>query len=348
MRAVTLGLSLVIAFQLSAAVCVERSFSGEGISAGDSLQVTLALSLSPPHPQLLILTEKLPAGVRLRSSSWQGQPIAGNERDGQYKWLLGWPAPLQSGLLQYEVEVQPEAASALLWEGQVILPDAAVQSISGQQWFFLPPQPLPAPEFWPADGSEFSDALLVALHCRDCSGDIFFAFGVDPPVADWLWYEGPFTIDSSAILQAEVWNERGEYSARSTARYFRREECRLLLQPGWNWFGNALLLPPAEQQKLLSSQVWQFCPANRCWLRAERIEPGQAYFIYSALTAEVPLQGLLPLPESTPAAFSGWQPQLLDRSCTAERCWVWQIDSYRSVDQNNFQPGRPGWIFRAE
>ncbi|NLZ64336.1 MAG: hypothetical protein GX902_11070 [Lentisphaerae bacterium] len=348
MRIVILGLSLVIGFQLSAAVFVERSFSGEDISAGECLQVCLTVSLSPPNPELLIVSERLPSGVRLLSACWQGQSIVGKESDGLYKWLLGWPAPLQSGLLQYEVEVQSAAAPALLWEGQVTLPDGSVQSISGQQRFFLQPRHLPAPEFSPADGSEFTDTMLVELHCCDCAGDIFFAFGADPPIADWLWYEGPFAIDNSVILQAEVWNEWGEYSARSTSRYYRRGECRLLLQPGWNWFGNGLLLPSAEQQKLLSSQVWQFCPRNRCWVRAKSIEPRQAYFIYSVKTAEVPLQGLLPLPESSAEAFSGWQPQLLDCSCTAEQGWVWLNDSYSSFDQNNFQTDRPGWIFRAE
>ncbi len=348
MGAVILILWLSLGFSLSAAVSVERSIRQEDYPADDYLQVSLAIIVTPPDPQLLMVSEKFPVGVRLCSASWQGQSIAGKASADFYQWLLGWPTPLESGLLQYRLEMLPEAESELLWEGKITLPDGSEANIAGQSRLARPTEILPAPQFSPADGSVFTDNLLLELHCPDGFGEIFFAFGDDPPIADWLWYEGPFYIDSSAIVQAEIWNARGEFSPRSTACYYRREERRLDLQPGWNWLGNALLLTTTEQQKLLREYgpAWSFCPQNRCWQRATSLEPGQAYFIYCARNKELFLRGLMPLPQDTSALLLGWQPRLLDDEwITGPQTWLWLNDRYRKTGKNHPQAEQAAWSF---
>jgi len=329
-------------------VSVERTFSRDNVVIGECLQVSLAVSVSPPSPQVFILSENSPPEVRVLSACWQGQPIATKVDGISCQWLLGWPEPLQNGVLQYVVEVLSTTSQNAIWQGQILLPGDSSLPISGASQLRLDASPLPMPIFSPADGSEFTAVLTVELFCQEFPEEIFFAFGEDSALEDWHWYEGPFTISESQILQAEVWNASGEFGPRNTARYYRNAESCCSLQLGWNLLGNDLLLSSGEQSKLLERKLWRLSSLNRGWEMATSIDSGQAYFIFAHKPELIIWRGRQPLPQRQQAYSPGWRLRVasdaedigIDTSY-----WLWQSECYKQQKTERLRPGTAFWHY---
>jgi hypothetical protein len=341
-------LMLVFEGKLLATVSANRFLSTDKASSGMLLEVTIELTFSGSKPAALILSEILPDGLQLENATWNGKGFAPSLTQGQtLKWFfgLGGEAVL-AGVLVYHLRVLSEISEKVFFSGSVQIPNLEA-TVLGERILWLNHDDFAAPEFTPASGAVFEQELQVSLSGKLTAGAaIFLCFDEPEAWNDWQFYEGPFTIQHSQRLQAQIWLADDSASLTSKAEYYRQAVCELELRQGWNLLGIPLEMPVQEITKL---NAWQlFNASNR---QIETAGCGQAFWLFAEKDCSLHLSGREPFQRGvTPDCAVGWNlvcPLGLEEiiPSAAETFWGWENQGYQLIAE--LKPGKGYWRYQA-
>ncbi|MDD3952365.1 MAG: hypothetical protein PHY82_00450 [Lentisphaeria bacterium] len=336
-----------------AALCARRSLSANTAIAGTLLEVAIGLSSTDSMPSAFILTETLPDGLQFLSAIWNEKPFVPEEREAQMlKWFFGpGGKTVSEGILKYQLRVQTGTPQKVFFAGSLQELGAGCVPVSGERILWLNPLECSAPVFSPESETVFEEELRISLLGDSAAGgDFFFCFGEPESWDDWLPYEGAFFIHHSQQLHAQSWLADGRASPTANVKYYRRGNCPIPLQRGWNLIGIPLELSAKECLKLQEKHC--ILANNTGYCSPEKLgRCGQVLWIFSPEDDCLLLTGLEPFERGVqPLSKAGWEAvafvglQENMRLKTTETFWTWENNCYRLATQ--LQPGIGYWQFQ--
>lgn len=334
--------------EVLAAISAKRFLSSDKANCGMLLEVTIELSVPETRPTALILSEILPDGLRFESATWRGKILPPSLiKEQSLKWFFGLGGEAVSpGLLIYRLRVVGEAAQKVFFSGSVQSPNAQIE-VHGERILWLNHKEIAAPEFMPPGGGVFEQELQISLKADLPAGaDIFLCLDEPESWEDWQLYEGPFVIQHSQRLQAQIWLGDDSASLTGRAEYYRQDSCELELRQGWNLIGIPLELAAQEYAKLNTCQL--FTANNR---QAQAAACGQTLWLFAENNCKLCLSGREPFQRHIAFDYAaGWSPacpvgleEIVPSS--TEVFWAWEGSCYQLATE--LKPGKGYWRYQS-